>query len=151
LISTTPGNPPSPPPGQPCDRDCTAMLADKINALPDRICTNDAANNFVDTGHSVSGFVDWFRLASHNNCFLTLAKAASQVGFPDPYCFAKSDVVSWINRNALGCNAGNAFYRASAPLERTAEFSGKGQICLSNFNNYQLCGSTSMNGATPLN
>lgn len=150
LVKTTHDDP-FPPPSQPCEQDCTAMLSEKINNLPDRICTSDASNNFIDQGHSTSGFVDWFRLASHNNCFFTLAKPSAQVGFKDAYCLAKSDVVSWINQNALGCNVGDAFYRASAPLRPTAVNSGQGQVCLSDFGNYQGRGSSRLNGATPVN
>lgn len=154
LQSTSSGgggnNPPPPPPPPPCENDCTAMINMKINSLKDRICTNDDSNNWIDRGTTPDGAVDWWRLDSQNNCFLTLAKSGHERGFPDPVCFAKSDIIDWINRNALGCYSGDAFFRASPPLKAPNQNSGEGEICLSNFNNYQKCGDTTMNGAVPV-
>jgi len=126
------------------------MISGKINGLKDQICTDDPSNNFIDSGSSPDSDVQWFRLDSNQNCFLTLAKSAGSHGFPDGFCFARQDIIAWINRNALGCNSGDAFFRASPPLNSGDTFAGQGQICLSNFKNYQLCGDTTMNGATPI-
>lgn len=53
--------PPSDPPTQsqqPCDRDCLAMLTDKINGLPDQTCTGDDSNDWVDFHWGDNDFVD---------------------------------------------------------------------------------------------
>jgi hypothetical protein len=123
------------------------MLTDKIDNLPDQICTGDSSNNFIDSG--TTGSVDWWRLASHNNCFLVLAKSSVTHGFPDQFCFQKTDIENWITQNALGCNSGDAFFRPSPPING-GPLVGQGEICLSNFKNYQLCGSSTMNGGIPV-
>jgi hypothetical protein len=123
------------------------MLTLKINGLKDQICTDDSSNNFIDSG--TTGFVDWWRLDSDNNCFLVLAKSSSTNGFPDPFCFQKTDIQNWVTQNALGCESGDAFFRPSPPING-GEFVGQGEICLSNFINYKLCGSSRMNGGIPI-
>ncbi|KAI9766485.1 MAG: hypothetical protein M1839_004889 [Geoglossum umbratile] len=121
------------------------MLTDKINGLPDQICTGDSGNDWIDSSNPDNGWVDWWRLGSHNNCFLVLAKQSHNKGFPDEFCFPKSFIQSWINNNALGCNAGDDFFRPSPPT-MYSRLSGFGMVCLSNFKNYQLCGSSTKNG-----
>jgi hypothetical protein len=144
--------PPTDPPGgggsPDCSQDCLTILTEKVNGLSDPICTDDSNNNFVDQGSSPAGFTDWWRLASHNDCFLVLAKQSGSGSLPDGYCFNKAFVQNWVTDNALGCNSGDTFFRPSQPLPAESQFTGAGMVCLSNFNNYQLCGSSTLNGGT---
>jgi hypothetical protein len=145
----------SPPPnpgggggGSNCQADCLTILTEKVNGLPNQICTDDSSNNWIDSGSAPSGFTDWWRLASHNNCFLVLAKQSGSGSLPDGYCFPKSFLQGWVASNALGCNSGDEFFRPSQPLLPENQFTGAGIVCLSNFLNYQLCGSSTKNGGT---
>jgi hypothetical protein len=131
-----------------CAQDCLNILTNKVNNLADYICTGDSSDTYIDSGST--GAVDWWRLASDNNCYLVLAKSGESHGFPDPFCFPKSYIQQWVNSNALGCNSGDAFYRASPPLNSQDQYAGQGQVCLSNYQNYQICGSSYMNGASPI-
>ncbi|RDW73395.1 hypothetical protein BP6252_07302 [Coleophoma cylindrospora] len=147
ILSTGTGSGSPPPPSSSCEDDCLAMLTKKINGLPDSICTDDSSNNFIDSGN-VDGFTDWFRLDSDNNCFLVLAKQSHTKGFPDGFCFQKSFIQSWITNNALGCEGGEQFFRPSPTMTDGDSLAGLGLVCLSNFDNYQKCGSSTMNGGT---
>ena len=143
--SAAPSDPPSPP-SQPCEDDCTAIIP-QLSIYPnDKICTGDDNKLFIDQGHSSdpNQNADWFRISSHNNCFLTMAKSASHRGFPDQYCFLKSALIDFVNQNALGCNFGDGFNRMSGPQPPESSLSGSGEVCLSNFANYEKCGMTDL-------
>ena len=144
-ISTTSSTqilaPTSPPPTIPCEDDCMAIIP-QLSAYGDMVCTGTDLSKFIDHGttNDASGNADWFRVSSHGNCFLVMAKSAAHRGFPDQYCFQKSALETFVQQNALGCNVGGSFNRMSGAQSQESQFSGVGEVCLANFANYQACG-----------
>ncbi|KAL8793708.1 MAG: hypothetical protein Q9195_003649 [Heterodermia aff. obscurata] len=124
-----------------CEDDCTAIIP-QLSIYGDMICSSDDLSKFVDHGTTTDadGEADWFRISSHANCYLVMAKSAAHRGFPDQYCFQKSAVIDFVNQNALGCNAGDPFLRKSGAQRPESQFTGSGEVCLANFKNYQSCG-----------
>jgi hypothetical protein len=145
-ISTTSPSPTSAPSTPPaptvaCEDDCMAIIP-QLSIYGDMICTGTDLSKFIDHGTTTdaNGNADWFRVSSHGNCFLVMAKSAAHRGFPDQYCFQKSALVTFVQQNALGCNVGDSFDRMSGAQSQESEFSGLGEACLANFANYQTCG-----------
>lgn len=125
----------------PCQDDCTAIIP-QLSIYGDLICSGDDFGKFFDSGTITdpNGEADWFRISSHGNCYLVMAKSAAHRGFPDQYCFQKSAVIDFVNQNALGCNVGDPFLRKSGVQRPGSQFPGSGEVCLANFKNYQSCG-----------
>ncbi|KAI9754818.1 MAG: ribosomal protein S5, partial [Chaenotheca gracillima] len=139
----TPSDPPADT-GQ-CQDDCTAIIP-QLNVYGDLVCTAGDIKNFVDHGTTSdpNGNADWFRVSSHNDCYLMIAKTAVHRGFADQYCFQKSALITFVNDNALGCNFGDGFNRMSGSQGPQSKFSGSGEVCLTNFKNYKSCGQTDL-------
>lgn len=125
----------------PCEDDCTAIIP-QLSIYGDMICSDGDLSRFIDHGTTTdpNGEADWFRISSHGNCYLVMAKSAAHRGFPDQYCFQKSAVIDFVNQNALGCNVGDPFLRKSGAQRPESQFTGSGEVCLANFKNYQSCG-----------
>lgn len=129
----------------PCEDDCTAIVP-QLSIYGDMICSEDDLGKFIDHGTTAdpNGEADWFRISSHGNCYLVMAKSAAHRGFPDQNCFQKSAIIDFVNQNALGCNVGDPFNRKSGAQPAESQFTGQGEVCLANFNNYQSCGESDL-------
>lgn len=143
-VPTPPPTTTAPPPSGPtttCDEDCLAIIP-QLSIYGDLICTGDDFDKFLDSGTTTdpNGEADWFRISSHNNCYLVMAKSAHHRGFPDQYCFRKDALISYVQANALGCNFGDGFNRVSGAQAAQSQFTGQGEVCLTNFLHYQECG-----------
>jgi hypothetical protein len=143
LVPTTTSQAPEPTntPKPRCEDDCLAIIP-QLDIYGDLICSANDLDKFIDHGttNDPNGNADWFRISSHNNCFLMMAKSAEHRGFPDQYCFKKDALIEYVNANALGCNAGDAFNRKSGAQAAQSQFSGNGEVCLTNFAHYNECG-----------
>ena len=128
-----------------CQDDCTAIIP-QLSVYGDLICSSDDFDKFLDHGTTSdpNGNADWFRISSHEDCYLVMAKSAVHRGFPDQYCFRKDAIIDFVNQNALGCKFGDGFLRKSGAQQAQSKTSGNGELCLANFKNYQSCGETSV-------
>jgi hypothetical protein len=136
---------PPPAPSPPCEDDCMAIIP-QLSIYGDMICTDTDLSKFIDhdTTTDSNGNADWFRISSHGNCFLVMAKSAAHRGFADPYCFQKTALVTFVQENALGCNVGDSFNRMSGAQSQQVKYGPLGEACLANFANYQSCGETDL-------
>ncbi|KAH0545487.1 hypothetical protein FGG08_000488 [Glutinoglossum americanum] len=126
-----------------CADDCLAIIP-QLSIYGDLVCTSNDLEKFIDHSTTNNGEADWFRISSHENCFLMMAKSAERRGFPGQYCFQKAALTSFVQANAVGCNAGDAFNRVSGAQPEQSGHSGLGEVCLTNFKNYDSCGSTDL-------
>jgi hypothetical protein len=147
--ATTPEQPPPPAPTpiSSCADDCLAIITQKLNGLKDQVCTGDNKNDWVDSGYSSDRKAQWWRLASHNNCYLVLTQDIAGGTANGQYCFSKNFLQNLVFSKARNCDTSD-FFQAS-PVQSEQNFqSGRGLVCLTDFNNYRLCGSTTKNGGT---